>query len=528
MLNNTWPAYVFIRAIILLLHSIGPLCTAYTLTIARRAFLDARPPYPLYWPALTPFQYWCAAESAFFLFFLWSRRYLQREAVHPPLRSKEERKKLFDKVRSEIHDVEKFLSGWFRGAKIFDIGREDLKIFLNWAFWEGRAEQGHEDELEEYTQKVEKVTHRQFKQGHWSAKALRLTIDPVEMEWRSLLWYAVMMLADTVCHARLRWFGFQYYWSTPNTIAVFPPRPAAMMESKQSPAKTLSYWLRPHTSTTRLPVLFLHGIGVGLIPFVDFMHELDTALNADFPADDEGQVGILAIETLQVSSRLTHAILTRPEFLAQLTQVLDHHDFTRFVMISHSYGSVLSTHILTHEPLASRVSATLLVDPVSVLLHMPDVAYNFTVRKPRHANEWQLWYFASKDPGTAHTLGRHFFWSENVLWRDRIMELVEGGMRLTASLGEKDLIVDTEAVGLYLTEGQVLDPVVVEDGAETGRKHMESEKRETAPETWKERKWRGKGLEVLWWDGFDHAQVFDLKETRGRLVDVLVEYSKGR
>ena len=59
--------------------------------------------------------------------------------------------------------------------------------------------------------------------------------------------------------------------------------------------------------------------------------------------------------------------------------------------------------------LAPRISATLFVDPVTLLLHMPDVAYNFTIRAPKATNEWVLWYFASKDPGVAHTLGRHFF-----------------------------------------------------------------------------------------------------------------------
>ena len=133
---------------------------------------------------------------------------------------------------------------------------------------------------------------------------------------------------------------------------------------------------------------------------------------------------------MQISSRLTHSILTRSEYLRQITEVLDSNDYKRFVLLSHSYGSVLSTHMLTDDGLAARVASSLLVDPVTIFLHMPDVAYNFTVRKPTHANEWQLWYFASKDPGVAHTLGRHFHWSENILWRDRIDKLVRDGMRI--------------------------------------------------------------------------------------------------
>lgn len=389
MLNDTWPQYIFIRVVVLLLHSIGPVCATYSLTLARRAYVATQ------WPSLTALATWCLAETAFYCFFLWYRTHLQREAIHPHLRTKQQRKELFDKVRSEIHDPEKFLSGWFRGAKIEDIGREDLREFLAWAFWEGRNVAHDEAELEELVVKVEKMTRRSFPPGSGKAKSLRLTLDPIEMECRSLLWYGIIMLVDTITHMRLLLNGFGYYSTWRTTFGIFPPRPlAAVTSTASSPVEKVSYWLRPHTSKTRLPVIYLHGIGVGLHPNVSFLYELDNALNSN--ASDDDKVGIMAVEALQICSRLTHSILTRAEFIVQMTQILDHHGWDRFVLMSHSYGSVLSTHILTDEAMAERVSSTLLVDPVTILLHMPDVAYNFTVRKPRHANEWQLWYFASK------------------------------------------------------------------------------------------------------------------------------------
>ena len=427
-------------------------------------------------------------------------------------------------MRREVYDPDKFLFGWFRGAKADDIGREDLRSFLNWAFWDGRATSADEKELEYYMGKVETMMRKPFKPGYGTAKSLMLTLDPIEMECRTLFWYTLMGILDAITHALMRFHGFQYFKTVSTSLQVLPIRPATWVEPARSPAEDLSYWVRPHTSKTRLPILYIHGIGVGLIPQIAFLHDLDVALNEDNPED--GEVGILAIEILQVSSRLTKAVPTREDFLQQLTKILDFHGYSRFVLVSHSYGSVPATHILTNQALASRVSSTLFVDPVTVLLHMPDVAYNFTVRQPKHANEWQLWYFASKDPGVAHTLGRHFFWSENVLWRDRIMELIENGMRMTASLASDDLIVDTEAVGTYLTEHQVPDPVVKKD--EEGERKMELQPPNRVHTHWKHRPWRGKGLEVMWWEGLDHGQVFDQQGPRAKLVDVVVEYSKGR
>ena len=94
---------------------------------------------------------------------------------------------------------------------------------------------------------------------------------------------------------------------------------------------------------------------------------------------------------------------------------------------------------------------------------------------------------------------RTFFWSENCLWKKDIK-----GHRVTVSLAGKDLIVDTEAVGRYLAQ----------DG-EGG----------LAPAAWKQQKWKGMGLDILWFEELDHAQVFDSKANCEILANVVRAYS---
>jgi len=77
MLKRTWRDYLLIRSTILVLHAIGPVCTAYTATIARRFFLSLKGPslstiastileqQP--WRELMPWQWYCVAEALFFL-----------------------------------------------------------------------------------------------------------------------------------------------------------------------------------------------------------------------------------------------------------------------------------------------------------------------------------------------------------------------------------------------------------------------------------------------------------------------------
>ena len=48
-----------------------------------------------------------------------------------------------------------------------------------------------EDEIEEYTLEIESMLRKDFRPGKGTVKPLKLTIDPVDMLHRSLLWYFV-------------------------------------------------------------------------------------------------------------------------------------------------------------------------------------------------------------------------------------------------------------------------------------------------------------------------------------------------
>jgi hypothetical protein len=88
------------------------------------------------------------------------------------------------------------------------------------------------------------------------------------------------------------------------------------------------------------------------------------------------------------------------------------------------------------------------------------------------------------------------------------------------------LIVNTRAVREYLTKGNVPEPVIVE--SVVGKKHMDLQT--VFPETEassEHTQWRGSGLEVLWWNGYDHAGVLHTREDRMKLAKVVVEYCKG-
>jgi pimeloyl-ACP methyl ester carboxylesterase len=536
MIDNTPGWYIFIRLCVFFLHYLTPICLAYTiLSIAFYGFAALRFPVPIVIEAVA------VAETLFYLLVVLPyKRYFQKDTIHPPTLSRPERKVLFEKCNATIADPDGYLSKWFLGANPDDIRRDNLVEFILWAFFNRGGPVGEDaEEVEEYIQLHERTFHRSFAPGrNPDVKCLKLTLDDVELLHRSLVWYFCVAFVDFLTFVNFRVHKFQHFRSPLKTLALlFPVRLYALLTRHVSPVKT-SYWHRPHRSKDKLPILFLHGIGIGLYPYANFLEEIHP------------DIGVLALEIMNISFRLSPTPpLSSSELVTEIRTILKSHGYDRVVLCTHSYGSVVATHLLQSEETQDMIADIVLVDPVSILLHLPDVATNFVHRRPRTAAEWQLWYFASKDLGVAHTLGRHFFWSRNCVWKEDL-GVESGRRRVTVSLAGRDLIVDTEAVGRYVAGCPPHDGPLPTGGdrrggrigaaasAETSAENTdlddglpgeedtraEDERAALVGEGWKHKAWRGRGLEILWFDRLDHAQVFDKRVTRAKLIQCLDVY----
>ena len=83
-------------------------------------------------------------------------------------------------------------------------------------------------------------------------------------------------MVDTLTSIALAYHKFDFHRAPlKRAFSVFPYRPHNILSPKKSPSSTLTYWHREHTSKTRLPILFIHGIGIGLYPYVNFLAEVN-------------------------------------------------------------------------------------------------------------------------------------------------------------------------------------------------------------------------------------------------------------
>jgi pimeloyl-ACP methyl ester carboxylesterase len=244
---------------------------------------------------------------------------------------------------------------------------------------------------------------------------------------------------------------------------------------------------------------------------VNFIRDLHRELATGATDDDE--VGIIALEIMPVSSRITHSALEKDVMVREILQIMRYHRWSKFVLVSHSYGSIIAAHLLKSDLFAALIGPMVFIDPVAFLLHLPDVAYNFTARQPAKASEYLLWYFGSKDIGVAHTLARRFFWVDNIIWKEDLgikgEKSREEGRNVTVVLGGKDAIVDAETVAQYLV-GSSSDVGAVEQEATQARRS---------------RSWRGYGLELLWYEQLDHGQTFSFENTRQPVIRAISVYS---
>lgn len=84
-------------------------------------------------------------------------------------------------------------------------------------------------------------------------------------------------------------------------------------------------------------MLFIHGIGIGLYPYVKFLAQI----NHDKQTVEDGEIGVIAIEIMPVSFRLTSPALEKDQMCDEILQILQNHGWDKIVLVSHSYGTVL-------------------------------------------------------------------------------------------------------------------------------------------------------------------------------------------
>ncbi|ESK98451.1 alpha beta hydrolase fold family [Moniliophthora roreri MCA 2997] len=608
MIGTTLHEYLFILLSILALRLIAPASILYIIYSACALFDYTSRNLFFVWILA-----YAIAETLFCFGVYWPQRiHLNKGILHdmPTPLTRVEREALFSKCASIAlsfpDPLASYPLGWFLTQG--KLKRQNVVEWLLWALYSCEPRDAPldewKDELDGYIRRIEERIGYKLEDGYGNTvRSMRLSFDPVRTTYRPLIWYLTVGAIDMLTASRLYFLGFTHYSPNRPFRSIFSALPFRIFTlfSRTSATPFLPYWCRPHTSSNRDPIVFIHGIGIGLHPYIPLIAKL---------VREDPEVGILLVELLPISNRILLPILgscTRTFPIAIRQTMLD---ALRAVLVAHSYGTAIAAHdIHTRLRVQTRTdtdpyhdvdptddsntesrlpifTSYLLIDPISLLLHLPPVAYSFLYRSPwrnrsnelairghqslwqklfngYNGNEWQLWYFASRDLEVAHTLSRRFFWNEVVLWKEDLGLTPDAHAPTSSSqipvgivLSGNDQIVPADTVRSYLTGGgdaqhsltsgerdcveDVLMDISEDNDSQSSHASSSSgwtHKRMGAFEHYHFPQARFSNTnnkasqpsfrleEILYYPGLDHATVFDTSERRQGLLDTLRRYS---
>ncbi|KAG2436557.1 hypothetical protein HYH02_011494 [Chlamydomonas schloesseri] len=199
------------------------------------------------------------------------------------------------------------------------------------------------------------------------ARLLACSAEPLTASYRPLLFYLMMEAVAAATHVALRLMGFRAA-ATPNNCAqvyVWTPPAAAAAE----PAAT---------AEESEPLVFLHGIGLGLTPYVRMLGRL--------VAGAAGRRTVYAVQYKHVSMRLTTRIPAPHEVAADVGTFLMREGVTRMSVLAHSYGTLVASALnkaaAANPAAAPTISRLTLVDPVCFAMFLPHLVRNAIYQQP--------------------------------------------------------------------------------------------------------------------------------------------------
>ncbi|KAI5124921.1 hypothetical protein M0805_007349 [Coniferiporia weirii] len=337
-------------------------------------------------------------------------------------------------------DFRNRLRTWFGKVPWSHIRVEHVHQWLYWSTFnaslpsQDKIPHSHRVALEEATELLERRIGCKIPTGsNPSVRTLLLTIDPVNVLSRPLLWYIFVKVANAYLRT---WYEMNY----------------GLIYGRFN---DLEYLLHVPSGYNRKtgpdPVVFLHGLGLGVFQYQRVLSHILKELS---------HIPLLIPLQPQISQDIFHPRFLRPmirhEKVACLAGLLERlgwagpsikgaHGVT---LLSHSNGSYSHAWMLKSFP--EYITRSCFVDPVTFCSWEGDVCFNFIYRTCTTGVELVIRYFVGTELGVANLLQRHFDWLSNTLWFEEIPN-VRDPRRTLFLLGGKDSIVDAKRIKKYLT-----------------------------------------------------------------------------
>ncbi|CAJ1437456.1 unnamed protein product [Effrenium voratum] len=323
-----------------------------------------------------------------------------------------------------------------------------------------------------------------------AVRAFRIFSDPLPVVHRPLLVYAgTSLLCPLVSYKVMQWLGFH-----------------------RERAGGLCYWKRrkrqvdPETDLAaprQVPLVFVHGLGVGLVPYFQFIYRLASRHSGELFVPEFPFLAMAPWESVP-SAR---------EVVAQLQDMLAAHGHTAAHWHGHSFGCVVIGWVMKMSP-SSLFYATLM-EPAQFLVIKAEALTKILWGRPATSFEILIRYFAFRELFTVNLLCRNFFWEQSSMWPEdlrvptivslaaddhivqstfvrRLLEHEKAARRLQRRLNSKKAKIPTSGSSTDVRVDTLNQPININKGQEPR-------------------------LEILWNEKFFHGQILMDRRAGDRL-----------
>jgi pimeloyl-ACP methyl ester carboxylesterase len=227
--------------------------------------------------------------------------------------------------------------------------------------------------------------------------------------------------------------AYYYHPGTHNTSEDFES--SFDSDSSQASSTSSSRSQSHHSSSERtIPIVFCHGIGIGLIYYLQL---IDMFLAQGRPLFLPELISVTAFRTWQSPT----SALTPQAVASTMTSMLYESGFDQAVFVGHSYGSSWLSYMCKLAP--QMVKGLVFLDPICFCLHLPFLTKQFVYQR---ADPGSTSYFVRTDVNVNWTIQRNFPWTRVALF----VEQFPPGVQVAVFLSQNDTLVPTPNVSTYL------------------------------------------------------------------------------
>ena len=183
-----------------------------------------------------------------------------------------------------------------------------------------------------------------------------------------------------------------------------------------------------------IPIVFCHGIGIGLSYYLPMIDELLKLGHPLFLPEIPYVCGFRPWLSRK-------SILTPHAAVATLTAMLASHGHLKATFIGHSYGTSWLSYMCKYSP--DSIAALQFLDPIVFCLHMPCLTKSFVYHR---SDPGSLSYMIRTDVIINWTIQRSFPWSRIALFTEEI----PANIPCSIFISENDVLIPVDAVTGYL------------------------------------------------------------------------------